>query len=84
MCKLLERKNQTDKLNNMKVINGNRRELEKMIIHTLMNDARNKEIDNEIDRLKPIGRLKLVTTSTNCCGDESLPTPESLHQNKLP
>lgn len=62
----------------MKVINGNRKILEKKIVQILMSDASNVEIDAEINKLKPVGRLKLVTTS-------QLPvkaqlSPQSLHQ----
>lgn len=66
----------------MKVINGNRRELEKKIVHILMSNASNEEINTEIDRLKPIGQLKLVTSTTNCRSIEPLPSPPSHHQNK--
>ncbi len=78
---LFERKYQTDK-QNMKVINGNRRELEKEIIHILMSDTNNEAIDSKIDRLKPISRLNLVTISTNSINEGSLPSPQPLHQNK--
>ncbi len=44
---LFERKYLTDKLKNMKLINGNRIELEKEIIHILMSDTNNEEIDSK-------------------------------------
>ncbi|MBT4194077.1 MAG: hypothetical protein HOE12_07050 [Gammaproteobacteria bacterium] len=62
----------------MKVINGNRKTLEKKIVQILMSDASNVEIDAEINKLKPVGRLKLVTTSQ--LPEKAQLSPQSLHQ----
>jgi hypothetical protein len=62
----------------MKVINGNRRALEKEVVHVLMSDANNAQIDAMIDKLKPAGRLRLVTASQK--PEKLQHAPQSPHQ----
>ena len=67
----------TDNLISMKVINGQRRGLEKDIVRLLMSDADESFIDKVLDKLKPAGQLKLVATDLHL---KSQPAPESRHQ----
>ncbi len=49
----------------MKVIQGDRRVLEKSVLNVLMNPtATSKELDAAVNKLKPTGALKLVCSET--------------------
>jgi hypothetical protein len=61
----------------MKVIKGQRRELEKDIVRLLMSDTDESTIDSALERLKPAGQLKRVTDQQL---SKSQLAPQSLHQ----